>query len=184
MSAPLMPKATAVWLVENTSLTFEQIAEYCHLHPLEIKALADGEIMPGLPAADPIASEQLSWEEIERCQKDPQARLQALKKNENILHKKRKGGRYTPVSKRRDKPDAILWLLKNHPNLTNAQIARLLGTTNTTINAIRERTHRHMSTIRARNPVALGMCTQKELDDALGIKLNVETLSEKTQDQE
>lgn len=174
MSAPLMPKATAVWLVENTSLTFDQIAEYCLLHPLEIKALADAEIMPGLTPFDPIANEQLTQEEIDRCQKDPNARIVAIDRRENILNKKVKGSRYIPVAKRRDKPNAIAWILKSHPDLTNAQIARLLGTTNTTINSIKDKSHRHMSTIKPANPVSLGLCSQKQLDDLLGVKINME----------
>lgn len=174
MSAPLMPKATAIWLVENTGLTFEQIAAYCQFHPLEVKALADAEIMPGLTPFDPVASEQLSMEELERCQKDPDARLRALPPTTHGASKKRKGGRYTPVSKRQDKPDAIAWLIKNAPSFTNAQICQLLGTTNLTINALRERTHRHMATIRPRHPVALGLCSQKELDDLLGITLSLD----------
>jgi hypothetical protein len=167
MSTPLMPKATAIWLLENTSLTFAQIADYCQLHVLEIQAIADGEIAAGMAPFDPIAHGTLSMEEIERCSLDPKARLVSTSLNEPVSQKKRGGGRYTPVSKRQDKPNAITWLLKHHPELSDAQICRLLGTTNPTIHSLRNRTHWNAANIRAKSPVLFGLCTQTELDQAI-----------------
>ena len=164
MSAPLMPKAQAIWLLDNTTLTFEQIAEYCQLHSLEIKAIADGEIAAGMAPFDPIAHSDLTLEEIARCAADPSARLQRLERAGHDLAKRRAGGRYVPVSKRADKPDAIVWLLKHHPELSDAQICRLLGTTSPTINAIRNKSHWNSANIKAKSPIALGLCTQEELD--------------------
>ena len=167
MSAPLMPKATAVWLLDNTTLTFVQIAAFCHLHPLELQAIADGEVIMNLTPFDPIANEQLTMEEIERCTKDPSAQLESSKPVEAIESKRRGGGRYTPVSKRQDKPNAIAWILKHHSELSDAQIGRLLGTTNPTIKAIRERTHWNSQNIRAKSPVDLGLCTRTELESVV-----------------
>lgn len=166
MSKPLMPKGTAIWLLDNTTLTFEQIADYCGLHTLEIQAIADGEIAAGMAAVDPIANEELSMQEIDRCSKDSNARLRMLPPKEEFI-KARGGGRYTPVSKRADKPDAIAWLLKHHPELSDAEICRLLGTTSPTIKSIRERSHRNIANIKSRNPVALGLCTEDELRGAI-----------------
>ena len=167
MSAPLMPKATAIWLIENTSLTFQQIADYCHLHLLEIQGIADGDIAAGMAAFDPIAHGQLSWEEIERCSKDPSAQLQSRPMATIEIKNRPRGGRYTPLVKRQDKPDAISWLLKHHPELSDAQICRLLGTTKPTIQSIRTKSHWNAPNIRARNPVELGLCNQQELTQAL-----------------
>lgn len=167
MILPLMPKATAVWLVENTSLTFEQIAEFCGLHPLEVEGIADGEVAVGIIALDPIASAQLTREEIDRCSADPDARL-CLAQPKTVPPPKTRRSRYTPVSKRQDKPDAIGWLLRQHPDLSDAQISRLLGTTKATINAVREGTHWNSANITARDPVALGLCSQADLDEELG----------------
>jgi uncharacterized protein len=163
-----MPKATAVWLVENTSLTFEQIAEFCNLHPLEVKGIADGEVGAGIRGWDPVASGQLERSEIERVQKDPKARLKLAKPTATgIKPAKRRGPRYTPLSKRQDRPDAIAWLLRNFPELSDQQICKLLGTTKTTVNAVRDRTHWKSSEIRPRDPVLLGLCSQIDLDAAV-----------------
>lgn len=164
MLTPLMPKATAVWLIENTSLTFAQIAEFCSIHPLEVQAIADGEASVGIVGMNPITSKQLTIEEIKRCEADPTAHLQLTPPitADSLLGKKRT--RYTPVSKRQDRPDAIAWLLKFHPNLTDVQICRLLGTTKPMIKSVRTRTHWNTSNIKPRNPVQLGLCTQSELD--------------------
>jgi len=161
-----MPKATAMWLVDNTALTFEQIAEFCDLHPLEVQGMADGEVAQNIVGKDPIKTGQLTWEEIERCAKDPKARLK-LHKPDVPEPKRRQGPRYTPVSKRHERPDAIAWLLRYHPELTDAQICKLVGTTKPTIAAIRDRTHWNSPNIKPRDPVTLGLCKQTELDDAV-----------------
>ena len=164
MARPLMPKATAVWLVDNTSLTFEQIAEYCGLHRLEVQGIADGEVAVGIQGLDPIANSQIAREEIERCEKDPSERLKMLKLDLPEPAKRTKGPRYTPVAKRQDKPDAIAWLLRHHPELKDSQIAKLIGTTKNTIQAVGERTHWNSPNIRPRDPVLLGLCGQGELN--------------------
>ena len=167
MDRPLMPKATAVWLVDNTSLTFDQIADYCELHRLEVQGIADGEVAIGIQGIDPIANSQLTRDEIERCEKDPKARLKMLKLDLPEPSKRTKGPRYTPVAKRQDKPDAIAWLLRHHPELKESQIAKLIGTTKTTIQAVNERTHWNSPNIRPRDPVLLGLCAQSELNAAV-----------------
>lgn len=167
MAAPLMPKATAVWLVDNTSLTFDQIADYCGLHRLEVQGIADGEVAIGIQGLDPVANSQLTREEIERCEKDPSTRLKMLKLDLPEPSKRTKGPRYTPVAKRQDKPDAIAWLLRHHPELKESQIAKLIGTTKTTIQAVNERTHWNSPNIRPRDPVLLGLCAQSELNAAV-----------------
>jgi len=167
MTLPLMPKATAVWLVENTGLTFDQIADFCGLHALEVQAIADGEVAQGIQGIDPIGNGQLSLEEIERCQADPAARLQIQLSDVPLPVAKPRGTRYTPIAKRQDKPDGIAWLVKNHPELSDAQISKLLGTTKPTIAAVRDRSHWNTTNIRARNPVVLGLCNQNELDQAV-----------------
>jgi hypothetical protein len=164
---PLMPKATAVWLVENTSLTFDQIGEFCGLHPLEVQAIADGEVAVQMIGIDPVANGQLALEDIDRAQKDPAARLNLMKTAHPEVLVKHKGPRYTPIAKRQDKPDAIAWLLKSHPELSDGQISRLVGTTKPTIQAVRDRTHWNSSGIKPRHPVALGLCTLQELEDAV-----------------
>jgi hypothetical protein len=167
MALPLMPKATAVWLVENTALTFEQIADFCGMHELEIQAVADGEVAIGITGLDPLANGQLTQAELDRCQADPDARL-VLQKGENpVPQSRQKGARYTPVSKRHDRPDGIAWLLKNHPELTDAQICKLLGTTKPTIQAIRDRSHWNAPNIKPRNPVILGLCIEADLEKAI-----------------
>ncbi len=163
MAQPLMPKATAVWLVENTTLTFEQIAEFCLLHPLEIQAIADGDVAVGMHGSDPIKGGFISQEELERCQSNARAKLKMLKATLPQPKARGKGARYTPVSKRQDRPDAIAWLIKHHPEMIDAQISRLIGTTKTTIKSIRERTHWNIATIKPQSPVGLGLCSEAEL---------------------
>ncbi|HSR73192.1 MAG TPA: cell cycle transcriptional regulator TrcR, partial [Kiloniellales bacterium] len=167
MAQPLMPKATAVWLVENTALTFDQIAEFCGLHPLEVQGIADGEVAIGIQGLDPVARNQLTRDEIARCEKNPSARLKMAKQDLPKPMKRTKGPRYTPVAKRQDKPDGIAWLLRHHPELKDSQIARLIGTTKTTIQAVRERTHWNSPNIRPRDPVLLGLCGQSDLNQAV-----------------
>ncbi|MDE3060087.1 MAG: DUF1013 domain-containing protein [Pseudomonadota bacterium] len=167
MSVPLMPKATAVWLVENTSLSFEQIAEFCGMHPLEVQGIADGEVGQGMRGLDPTAGGQLSLDEIRRCEADPAARLQMLSTAKQYITPKTKGSRYTPVARRQDKPDAIAWLVKHYPTMTDAQIAKLIGTTKNTIQAVRGKTHWNSNNIKPRDPVLLGLCSQTHLDAAV-----------------
>ena len=162
---PLMPKATAVWLVENTSLTFEQIADFCGLHVLEVKGIADGDVAHGIRGSDPITSGQLTREEIARAQEDPSYRLKLSRSKVFIPEiKTKRAPKYTPVSRRHDRPNAILWLLRHHPELRDAQIMRLVGTTKTTIESIRERTHWNAANLQPQDPVALGLCSQIDLD--------------------
>ncbi len=167
MAQPLMPKATAVWLVENTSLTFEQIADFCDLHALEVQGIADDEVAIGIQGLDPIVRNQLTREEIDRCAEDPAARLKLAEQDLPKPLKRTKGPRYTPVAKRQDKPDGVSWLLRHHPELKNSQIARLIGTTKNTIEAVRERTHWNSSNIRPRDPVLLGLCNQGDLNQTV-----------------
>ncbi|MCG8508631.1 MAG: DUF1013 domain-containing protein [Rhodospirillales bacterium] len=167
MAQPLMPKATAVWLVENTALTFDQIAEFCNLHPLEVQAIADGEVGTGIQGLDPIANGELTQEEIDRCSNDPNGRLVQAKTRNPQPRAKPRGARYTPVSKRQDRPDAIAWLLKNYPELGDAQISRLIGTTKPTINAVRDKTHWNAPNIKPQNPVSLGLCTAIDLEKSV-----------------
>jgi len=167
MRAPLMPKATAVWLVENTALTFDQIADFCGLHPLEVQAIADGEVATQMLGLDPVANGQTTADELERCAKDPDARLTLLENAIPPQLHRHKGPRYTPIAKRQDKPDAIFYLLRNHPELSDAQICRLVGTTKPTINAVRDRSHWNSTNIKARHPVGLELCTLDELDQAI-----------------
>jgi hypothetical protein len=167
-TSPLMPKATAVWLVENTALTFRQIAEFCNLHELEVKGIADGDVAQGIKGLDPVTGGQLTREEIEKGEKDPDYRLKILEPKVNIpIQKSTKGPRYTPVSKRGDRPDAIAWLLRYHPELSDSQIMKLVGTTKTTIAAIRDRTHWNAPNIKPVDPVSLGLCSQLDLDFAV-----------------
>jgi uncharacterized protein len=164
MAQPLMPKATAVWLVENTTLTFKQIADFVGLHELEVQAIADGEVAPGMHGIDPVASGQIRAEDLERCQADPSAKLTMAKTDIPMPRARARGARYTPVAKRMEKPDAIDWLLKTYPELTDAQVGKLLGTTKATIVAVRDRTHWNSQNIRPRSPVELGFCSLSELD--------------------
>lgn len=167
MALPMMPKATAVWLVENTALTFTQIAEFCGLHELEVQAIADGEVVAGMTGLDPIASGQLTQEELDRVAGDPSARLKLAATNIPLPAIRTKGARYTPVAKRQDKPDAIAFLIRHYPELTDAQISKLLGTTKETINKVRDRTHCNSPNIRPRDPIDLGLCSIMELQTAL-----------------
>ena len=164
-NAPLMPKATAVWLVDNTALTFDQVADFTKMHPLEIRAIADGDAAQGIKGMDPISNGQLTRDEIERGEKDKNYRLK-LEESKVILPPaaKKKGPRYTPVSRRHERPSAILWLVRNHPELKDSQVMRLVGTTKTTIASIRDRTHWNASTLTPMDPVTLGLCSQIELD--------------------
>ncbi len=163
--APLMPKATAVWLVENTALSFDQVAEFCKLHPLEVKAIADGDAAQGIKGLDPIQTGQLTREEIKKAEDEPEYRLHLLTPKVRLPEPKRKKGpRYTPVSRRQDRPNAILWLIRNHPELKDAQIMRLVGTTKSTILGIRERTHWNAASLSPLDPVTLGLCSQIDLD--------------------
>lgn len=161
---PLMPIATAVWLIDNTSLTFDQIADFCALHPLQVKGIADGDVGSGVRGIDPITTHQLTREEIEKAQGDPDYRLKLSRPKTIVADKPRKGPRYTPVSKRQNRPDAIAWMVRNHPEVSDAQIAKLLGTTKTTIQSVRDRTHWNSSNLEPRDPVGLGLCTQIDLD--------------------
>jgi hypothetical protein len=160
----LMPKATAVWLVDNTALSFDQIAYFCHLHPLEVKAIADGDSAQGIKGLDPIATGQLSRDEISKAEKNPDHRLKISDPKVRIPEAKRKGARYTPLSKRQDRPNAILWLVRNHPELKDAQISRLVGTTKSTIEQVRNRSHWNASNLTPMDPVSLGICSQIDLD--------------------
>lgn len=167
MSAPLMPKATAVWLIDQTNLTFEQIGEFTGLHKLEVQAIADGEVAIGIVGRDPVTGGDITPEELKRCEADPRARLKMSKTDLPQPVLRTKGPRYTPVSKRAEKPDGIAYLIKNHPDLQDAQIARLLGTTKDTIAKVRNRSHWNSSNIKPHNPVLLGLCKQADLDAAL-----------------
>ena len=166
MSAgPLMPKATAVWLIDNTSLTFDQVADFCHLHPLEVKGIADGEVAAGIKGQDPMVSGQLVRSEIEKAEADEDYRMKLAVSNVGLPEqKRRKGPRYTPLSRRQDRPNAILWLLRNHPELKDAPIMRLVGTTKTTIQQVRDRSHWNAATLVPMDPVTLGLCSQVDLD--------------------
>src|SRR5215213_4951877 len=164
-TTPLMPKATAVWLVESTALSFDQIADFCKLHPLEVKAIADGDAAQGIKGLDPILTGQLTREEIEKAEKDHDLRLHISDPKVRLPEqKKKKGPRYTPVSRRQDRPNAILWLVRNHPELKDAQIMRLVGTTKSTIQGIRDRTHWNAQALQPLDPVTLGLCSQIDLD--------------------
>ena len=166
MTTPLMPKATTVWLIDNTALTFDQIALFCGLHPLEVKGIANGDVAQGIKGMDPISNGQLRRSEIERCQEDPTAQLQiAESKREIPTGKPRKTKKYTPLSKRQERPDAIAWLVRNHAELRDSEISKLVGTTKPTIQSIRDRTHWNISNITPVDPVTLGLCTQIELDE-------------------
>ena len=166
MTQLLMPKATAVWLVDNTTLTFRQIADFCGMHELEVSGIADGEVAIGIKGFDPVANSQLTAEEIRRCEADPVARLK-LEHRELAPPPKRKAPRYTPVSKRQDRPAAIAWLVRYHPELEDSQISKLVGTTKPTIQSIRNRTHWNSAHIQPVDPVALGLCKQVDLDAAV-----------------
>jgi hypothetical protein len=164
---PFMPKATAVWLVENTTLTFKQIATFCNLHELEVKGIADGDVAKGIKAYSPILAGQLSREEIDTCSKDPTKDLSLAKKTVIVETKERKKPKYTPLSKRQDRPDAILWLCKNAPELTDGQISKLVGSTKGTVSLIRKRSYWNFSSLKPRDPVILALCSQESYQNAL-----------------
>ena len=160
----LMPKATAVWLVDNTSLSFEQIAAFCGLHPLEVQGVADGDVASGIMGVNPVLNGQLTREEIEKGEADPSYRLKLSEPKVRVASTKRKGPRYTPISRRNERPNAIRWLLRNHPELKDAQIMRLVGTTKSTIDSVRDNTHWNSANIQPMDPVTLGLCSQIDLD--------------------
>lgn len=164
MALPIMPKATAVWLVENTSLTFEQIGDFCGMHPLEIQGIADGEVASGIIGQDPVAAQQLSLEEITKAEGDDTYRMKLAAKAREHMNQKIKGARYTPVARRQDKPEAIAWITKHHPYIPDSKIVRLIGTTKKTIQSIRERSHWNINNIKGKDPVMLGLCMQTHLD--------------------
>ena len=165
--APFMPKATAVWLVENTTLTFKQIAEFCNLHELEVKGIADGDVAKSIKAYNPILAGQLSRDEVETCSKDPQKKLSLLQKIDEVEIKERKKPKYTPLSKRQDRPDAILWLCKNASELTDGQISKLVGSTKGTVSLIRKRSYWNFSNLKPRDPVILALCTQETFEKSI-----------------
>lgn len=170
MTLPLMPKATAVWLIENTALTFEQIANFCGMHPLEVKGIADGEVAVGIVGINPITNDQLTKEEIKRCETNPKANLNLssqAQKHIKITSKKKKTGHYTPIARRQDKPDAVAWFVRFHPSVTEQQIIKIIGTTKTTINSVKNRTHWNINNIKPRDPVLLGLCSQTDLEKLL-----------------
>ena len=160
----LMPKATAVWLVDNTALSFEQIAAFCTLHPLEVQGIADGDVASGIMGVNPVQNGQLSREEIEKAEADPNYRMKVSEPKVRVAAPKRKGPRYTPISRRNERPNAIKWLVRNHPELKDAQIMRLVGTTKSTIESVRENTHWNAANLTAMDPVTLGLCSQIDLD--------------------
>ena len=160
---PLMPKATAVWLIEKTALTFTQVADFCGMHPLEIQAIADGEVAQGIVGYDPVANMQVTADEIRRCEANPEGRLKLIPAS-NPINKRSKGARYTPVAKRNDRPDAIAFVLRNFPQLSEAQVIKLLGTTKDTIAKVRDRQHWNSANIKPRDPVILGLCSQSDLN--------------------
>lgn len=166
MNAPIMPQGTAVWLIENTALTFEQIAKFCHLHVLEVQALADDQVCTGMIGVDPIKLGQLTQAEIDRCSKDPNSELQlSISMLETVKVKNTR--KYTPLAKRKDRPDAILWILKYYPNMPDAKICSLISTTKTIVKSIREKTYSKMAQLTPKDPVLLGLCSQIELDAAI-----------------
>jgi hypothetical protein len=166
MTLPLMPKATAVWLIEKTALTFTQIADFCGMHPLEVQAIADGEVAQGIVGYDPVANSQVALQDIRRCEADANARLKLLVTS-MPAPKRQRGARYTPVAKRNDRPDAIAFLLRNFPQLSEAAVGKLLGTTKETIQKVRDRSHWNSANIKPRDPVILGLCSQTDLNQAV-----------------
>ena len=166
MNLPLMPKATAVWLIDKTALTFTQIADFVGMHPLEVQAIADGEVAQGIVGYDPVANGQLSGTEIARCEADPEQRL-TLHATAQLMPRKQRGARYTPVAKRNDRPDAIAYVLRSYPQLSEAQVIKLLGTTKDTIQKVRDRQHWNSANIKPRDPVTLGLCSQTDLNAAV-----------------
>ena len=164
---PFMPKATAVWLVENTTLTFKQIAAFCNLHELEVKGIADGDVAKGIKAYNPILAGQLTREEIDLCSKNPNKNLNLVERAEEVQVKERKKPKYTPLSKRQDRPDAALWLLKNYSEFTDGQVSKLVGSTKGTVSLIRKRSYWNFSNLKAKDPVILGLCSQSVFEKSL-----------------
>ena len=164
---PFMPKATAVWLLENTTLTFKQIANFCKLHELEVKGIADGDVAKGIKAYNPILAGQLKREEVDLCSKDQNRELKLIERTEEVQVKERKKPKYTPLSKRQDRPDAALWLLKNYPEFTDGQVSKIVGSTKGTVSLIRKRSYWNFSNLKAKDPVILGLCTQNAFEKAL-----------------
>lgn len=167
MAYPLMPKATAAWLVDNTALTFNQIAEFCGLHPLEVQALADGDVNAGIMGTNPVLNGELTQEEIARCEKTSNAKLKMIKNDLPKPRARSKGPRYTPVTKRAEKPNAVLYLLKRYPELADVQVAKLVGSTKPTVESIRNKTHPLLATLKPSDPVSLGLCTGEELEKSV-----------------
>jgi len=167
MKMPLMPKATAVWLIDKTSLSFDQIADFVGMHPLEVQAIADGEVAQGIVGYDPVANGQLTREQIAAAEGDPSARLTLLESSIPLPKARGKGARYIPVAKRNERPDAIAWLLRNFPQLSDPQVVKLLATTKETIQKVRDKSHPNMANIKPRDPVTLGLCTQGALNEAV-----------------
>jgi hypothetical protein len=167
MALPIMPKATAVWLVENTGLTFEQIGDFCGMHALEIQGIADGEVAVGIIGHDPVAAQQVTKEEIEKAEADSSYAMKLSPKAREHMNQKVKGARYTPVARRQDKPEAIAWLLKHHPYVPDSQIVKLIGTTKKTIESIRDRSHWNAQNLKGKDPVMLDLCTQTVLDQVV-----------------
>ena len=168
MADILMPKATAVWLIDNTTLTFDQVADFCGLHHLEVKGIADGDVAENMRGVDPISGGELTREEIHKAEADPDYRMKvAASKIAHIPQPKRKGARYTPVARRGDKPDAIAWFIRNHPEVSDPQISKLIGTTKSTITNVRDKTHWNSAEIKPVDPVTLGLCSQIELDEVI-----------------
>jgi hypothetical protein len=168
MTTPFMPKATAKWLVDNTKLTFKQIADFCEMHPLEIQGIADGEVAANIIPSDPVKSGQLTKEEIARCEENYELALKMRQDAaEMVAANSKRKGRYTPIARRQDKPDAISWLVKHHPELSDGQLIKLVGTTKKTIDAIRDRSHWNVNNLNPRDPVLLGLCTQSALNSAV-----------------
>jgi hypothetical protein len=167
MNAPLMPKATAVWLIENTALTFDQISEFCKIHILEVQAIADGEVNSAIVGSSPVMNGQLTYDEIKRCEDDQSASLKLIKSDLPEVSFKTKGPKYIPLSRRGDKPNAIAWIVKYHPELKDSQIVRLIGTTKNTIEKIRDRTHWNILNITAKHPVLLELCSYEDLNKAI-----------------
>ena len=167
MTAPLMPRATAVWLVENTTLTFRQISAFCEIHELEIQAMADGDVSGNIRGLSPIDNGQLTWDEIHRCEADKKANLQACEMERNVKLRNLKAKKVLSPSQRQDKPNAVIWILKNYPEIKDSVICKLIGTTKNTIEAIRNGTHKDASTIRPKNPVTIGLCSEADIENAL-----------------
>ena len=177
--APLMPRATAVWLVENTTISFKQIAEFCNLHELEVQGIADGDVAKGIKSYNPILAGQLTREEIEAASKDINKSLKLNKKLIEVKTEEKKRPKYTPISKRQDRPDAIYWLVKNHPELSDGQIGKLVGSTKGTISLIRNRSYWNFSSLTPKDPVAINLCSQLDLEKAIEKALRKKEISKK-----